>query len=274
MKLGIINGWEEGHFKAVAAKGLSAVEFCINHNYDSADVLARAAEIKASSEKYGVAVGSIGRWGMDRFDDDGNVIPEALQHDKNLVDLASLVGCPVYNVGCNYVDGRTYYENCLMAIDYLKNLIDYAREKNVKIATYNCDWANFVFEEKAWSVIHGALPELGIKYDPSHCFNRGGDYLRELRDWGKRVYHFHVKGILHIAGDGFDDPPAGLDEIKWGAIMTLLYVNDYNGVLSIEPHSGKWKGAKGQWGVDFTISYMKQFIMPEDYEASSDPYMP
>ncbi|MBR3767809.1 MAG: sugar phosphate isomerase/epimerase [Clostridia bacterium] len=274
MKLGIINGWEEGHFKAVAVKGLEAVEFCINYNYDSAEVLKKAEEIKENSIKYNVGVASIGRWGMDRIDEDGNVIAEALQHDKNLIDLASIVGCPVFNTGCNFIESKTYYENCLIAIDYFKTLIDYAEGKGVKIATYNCDWCNFVCEERAWAVVHGALPELGIKYDPSHCYNRGGDYLRELRDWGDRVCHFHVKGVLHIAGDGFDDPPAGLDGLNWGAIMTMLYVNDYNGVLSIEPHSGKWKGAKGQWGVDFTINYMKQFIMPENYEASSDPYMP
>ncbi len=274
MKLGIINGWEEGHFRAVKEKGLEAVEFCINYYNDSSEVLKRAEEIKGYSEKYGILVASIGRWGMERIDEEGKVIPEALQHDKNLIDLASVVGCPVYNVGCNYIEGKTYYENCLIAIDYFKTLIDYARDKGVKIATYNCDWANFVFEEKAWSVIHGALPELGIKYDPSHCFNRGGDYLKELRDWGKRVYHFHVKGVLHVAGDGFDDPPAGLDGLNWGAIMTMLYVSDYNGVLSIEPHSGKWKGAKGQWGVDFTIKFIRQYMMPEDYVASEDPYMP
>ncbi len=46
MILGIINGWEEAHFKSVKDKGLEAVEFCINHNYDSAEVLARADEIK------------------------------------------------------------------------------------------------------------------------------------------------------------------------------------------------------------------------------------
>ena len=130
MKLGIINGWEEGHFRAVKEKGLEAVEFCINYYNDSKEVLDRAQEIKGYSEKYGILVGSIGRWGMDRIDENGNVIPEALQHDKNLIDLASIVGCPVYNVGCNEVEGKTYYENCLIAIDYFKVLIDYARERH------------------------------------------------------------------------------------------------------------------------------------------------
>ena len=89
------------------------------YDFDPANAYNNASALKVVSLLYAP---------LFSLDDDGNVIPEALQHDKNLVDLASLVGCPVYNVGCNYVDGRTYYENCLMAIDYLKNLIDYARE--------------------------------------------------------------------------------------------------------------------------------------------------
>lgn len=274
MKLGIINGWDEGNFKYVKDKGLEAVEFCINFGNDTALFLSRAAEIKGYSEKYGIAVGSMGRWGMDRIDEKGEIIPSALQDDKNLIDAASVIGCPVYNVGINYIDSMSFYDNCQNAITYLSMLIDYAREKNVKIATYNCDWCNFVYNDKAWSVIHTALPELGIKYDASHCLSRRGDYLKELRDWGDRVCHVHIKGVLYIDGDGYDDAPAGLDQINWGGIMDVLYTKDYNGMLSIEPHSRYWKGKKGQWGIDFTINYIRPFIMPEDYEFDENPYMP
>ena len=274
MVLGIINGWDEGHFQAVHKLGLKTVEYCINYNYDSAEVLSRADEIKANSEKYGVKVGAIGRWGMDRLDKDGNVIPEALQHDKNLIDLAHKVGCPVFNTGCNAVEGKTFYENCRLAIGYFSTLLDYAKGKNVKIAVYNCDWSNFVYEEKAWTVVLGALPELGIKFDTSHSINRGEDYLRVLRDWKDRVYHVHVKGNLRINGETYDDSPAGLDTTKWSAVMSLLYIANYNGMLSIEPHSGNWRGAKGQWAVEYTINFMKPFIMPEDYTADDDIYMP
>lgn len=277
MILSIINGWDEGHFKSVAAKGLKGIEFCINDKYDSGEVLAKKEKIKAYSEKYGVKVVSIGRWGMDRLDENGEIIYEALVHDKNLIDLASFVGCPVFNVGANYSEKLTYYENCRAAIKYFSTLIDYARGKNVKLAVYNCDWSNFVYEEKAWSVILGALPELGIKYDISHCLHRNGSYLREMRDWGNRIYHFHVKGTLIIDGESFDDPPAGLDQTNWGAAMDLLYCSNYDGALSIEPHSGYWKGKKGQWGIDFTIKYISRFIMSEEDSESSgeeDPYMP
>lgn len=275
MKLGIINGWEEGHFKSVHDKGLEAVEFCINHNYDSAAVLAKADEIRANSEKYGVAVGSIGRWGMTRIDENGEIIPEALQHDFNLIDLASKVGCPVFNAGCNYTEGKTFYENCMIAVDYFGKLIEYAKGKNVKISVYNCDWANFVYNDKAWTVVLGALPELGLKYDPSHCVHRGGDPYKEIHDWGTRINHFHLKGTMMIAGESVDDPPVGLDDLNWRAIMSQLYVSDYDGMLSIEPHSHRWRGGRGQWGIDFTINYMRQFIMPEEYKnLEVDPYMP
>ena len=274
MVLGIINGWEREHFRAVKELGLDAVEFCINGNVDSAGVLAKKESIKAASEEFGVKVGSIGRWGMPRIDETGEIIPAALQHDKNLIDLSAFLGCPVYNVGCNYTKDKDYYENCRIAVNYFSGLLDYARDKNVKIAVYNCDWDNFVVDPKAWSAVLGALPELGLKYDTSHCINRRGDYLKEIADWGDRIYHFHIKGNLQVNGESYDDSPAGLDTTKWPAVMALLYIKNYDGMLSIEPHSHNWRGRKGQWGVQFTINYMRPFILPADFPEGGDAYMP
>lgn len=274
MKLGIINGWDEASFKYVADLGLHAVEFCCNFYNDSMEIAGRIDEIKALIEKYDVAVGSIGRWGQIRVDENGDPIPESLQHDKNLIDAASALGCPVYNVGCNAIAGKTFEENCANAIRYFGLLLDYAKDKNVKIAAYNCDWENFVHSEKAWKVVLGALPEMGIKYDTSHCLGRGGDYLHEMIAWGHRIYHFHVKGSMYVDGQHYDDPPAGLDQVNWGAVMNALYTKGYNGMLSIEPHSGNWMGVRGQWGVEFTVKFITPYIMPEDYTYNGSPYMP
>ena len=274
MKLGIIGGWSEKDFAYVRSKGLDAVEFCVNHDVDADEFLAKAHEIKSYSDKYGIPVGSMGRWGMERVTDDGEIIPAALEADKKVIEAAGIIGCPVYNAGVNYAGNLSYYENCKVAIEYLKALLDFGRDRGVKIATYNCDWANFVYNDKAWSIIHTALPELGIKYDASHCLSRRGDYLKELRDWGDRVYHVHVKGTVYIDGDSYDDAPAGLDQINWGALIDVLYTKDYNGMLSIEPHSHFWRGLKGEWGIDFTIKYIRPFVMPDDYETAVVDYRP
>lgn len=274
MKLGIINGWDEGCFKYVKDKDLDAVEFCVNDKYDSEDFLAKACEIKSYSDKYDIPVGSIGRWGMTRIDENGEIIPEALQADKNIINAASIIGCPVYNCGVNYTESKSFYDNCTIAINYLGNLIEFAKDKGVKVAVYNCRWENFIVEPKAWEVILSALPDLGIKYDISHCIYHDGNYLAEMRDWGDRFYHFHLKGCVYFDNDVYDDAPAGLDSINWGAAMDILYTKNYDGMLSIEPHSGYWQGKKGQWGIDYTINYFRPMIMPENYEYEENPYMP
>ena len=225
MKLGIIQGWDEAGFRYAAEKGLDGVEYCVNGYIDAAGFASQVPQIRALSAQYGVAVGSMGRWGMVRIDDDGNPIPQAMQDDKTLIDAASALSCPVYNVGCNRAKNLSFAENCEAAVRYFGELLAYAEGKGVKIAVFNCEWDNFVVSPNEWQFVLSKLPSLGIKYDTSHCIGRGGDYLAEMRDWGERI--------------------------------------------------DKWTGARGQWGVDFTIRFIRPFIMPQTGEDdSASPYMP
>ena len=70
---------------------------------------------------------------------------------------------------------------------------------------------------------------------------------------------------LYIDGECFDTPLVGFDEINWGAVFTMLYARGYNGMLSIESESFVWSGERGEWGLQHTIKYINQFIMPESY---------
>lgn len=272
MRLGIIAAPVEESFKMAAGKGLDFLEFCINGNQNpeknstqNVEELSQNVEnLKRWMDQYNVAVGSIGRWGPDRIDTEGNIIQSELEASKKLIDVASLVGCDNYVCGCNYVETLSFYQNCTSAIQYFSELIEYGKSKGVLISVYNCRWNNFVVEPVAWNIILGHLKELGIKFDPSHCIYAGGDYLKEMRDWGHRFNHVHIKGSLRIEGKRFDDPPAGLDETNWGAFMAVLYAVKYNRGLSIEPHSANWKGELGEWGVDFTVEYMKKLLFKRE----------
>jgi sugar phosphate isomerase/epimerase len=139
-------------------------------------------------------------------------------------------------------------------------LIEYGKAKGVRIATYNCHWNNFIVDDMAWKLIYSHLPELGIKYDPSHARYAGQDYLKEMRDWGSRFLHVHVKGSVNITGKRFDDPPAGLDQTDWGTFMAILYGFGYEGGLSIEPHSEIWSGKLGDRGVKYTVEYLNNLL--------------
>ncbi len=258
MELGIISWIREEDFARVRDKGLSFVELDVNDRAE--EFLTHLVEVKEYSTKYGLPVAAVGRWGSGRICADG-ICEEELGLECRLIDAAAELRCGIYITGCNYVDELSYYENCTYAIRYFEKLIAYGKEKNVKIATYNCRWNNFVCDPEAFRIIHGYLKDLYIKYDPSHCIYAGGDYLQEARDWGDRFAHVHIKGSLTVAGQRFDDPPAGLDMTNWGAFLAILYAKGYEGGLSIEPHSENWRGELGEKGVDLTIRYIRQLML-------------
>lgn len=258
MTLGMISWIHEEDFQRVKAKGLSFVELDVNDRVK--EFLDALEQTKEYSKKYDLPVAAIGRWGSARIDENG-IREEELAIEYSLIDAAAELGTGIYITGCNYVDSLSYYENCSFAITYFEKLIAYGKEKNIKIATYNCRWNNFVCNAEAYKIIHGYLKDLYIKYDTSHCINAGGDYLQETRDWGKRFIHVHLKGAVKIEGKVYDNPPAGMDQTDWTSFMGILYGLGYDGGLSIEPESAYWHGELSDRGVDYTIRYFRNMMI-------------
>lgn len=279
MKLGLITTWNEDGIKRIRDYGLENAEFCINEGNDGAKVLASVNEVKANLAKYDVKVGASGRWGSKRIDEEGKIIDSALEHDLNLIKFCSEIGCPVYNCGVNASGKLTFEQNCDAASLYLTKLVEAGKENNVKIAVYNCIWENFIHSPAEWDIIFKNVDGLGIKYDPSHCINHNGGgekYLSEMRDYGEKIFHFHLKGVVYIDGKKYDEPPVGLDSVRWGNVFDILYTKNYNGQCSLEPHSPLWMGRKASWGVHFSINYLKPFFIPEDFVGrnGTNPYQP
>ncbi len=272
MKLGIIHAYPyiyEENFAFAKKNGIDGLEFTVDVGMDVKGFLDSIPTYKKWGEDYSRKILSLGRWGSKRIDEDGSINADELENDKKLIAAASELGCPVFNCGCNYVESKTLQENYETAIDYFSRLVEYGNSQNIKIAVYNCHWENFVTGPEQWDAILPKVEGLGIKYDPSHnvsyCKNYS-EYLGEMAKYGDKFYHFHVKGMLIIDGERYDDPPAGLDLISWGAVFDVLYTKNYEGTVSIEPHSKYWKGTRGKWGIEFTVKHIKQFIMPEDYK--------
>ena len=132
---------------------------------------------------------------------------------------------------------------------------------HIIIAIQNCHWNNFIDSPEQWKVILGENPDLWLKYDASHAYNRNADYLAEMSDYGEKIAHFHVKGTTHAGSRAVSDPPAGMDDLHWGSIFSILYARGYDGDLSIEPHSKTWQGELGAAGVEFTRQFISKFVL-------------
>ncbi len=258
MKLGMITWITENDFRRAKERDLEFVELDVNDRAE--EFLDHVTEIAEYSKKYSMPVGAVGRWGSTRISKEG-ICKDELELESKLIEAAAGLNCEIYITGCNYVEELSYFENCKLAIEYFEQLIAVGKNCRVKIAVYNCRWNNFVHSDMAYTMIHGYLKDLYIKYDPSHCIYAGGDYLKETRDWGDRFLHIHLKGSLKIDNERFDDPPAGMDQTNWGAFLAILYAKGYDGNLSIEPHSSHWWGELGEKGIDYTIKYFRNLIL-------------
>lgn len=263
MKLGMINCIPtKESVEYIKGLGLSFIEICNNDNKDSIKCTNNLPAYDALLKDAGLFIGSIGRWNS-AMNKGGKVDEEefAIVH-QNLKD-AIKYGSKTFVCGCNYDDSVSLFRNYSCAIEIFGRMLETAKGTDTKVAVYNCSWNNFVVNMDTWKVVLGELPDLMIKFDPSHSYNDDRDYMRELSDWGDRIAHVHIKGTVRTGGRAVDDPPAGMDDLKWGSIFATLYARGYDGCLSIEPHSAAWRfdSERGKAGVRYTVDYIKKFIL-------------
>jgi len=260
MRIGFITDLSEADFKFSAKNGIPCVEYNFSDNIDAAKSF---GAVKRHMKKYGTEFSMIGMFGRNYISSDRKEADRHMHDAKALVDLCQDIGAPCFVTGAGHAENRTLEENVERASSFFGSLLDYAKGKNVRVALYNCHWGNFAFGPDSWRMLLPRLPELGLKYDPSHTFYDGRDYLQELLDWGNRVYHMHAKGAIRIGGKRFEDPPAGLDQIDWGSIMAVMYHHKYEGDINIEPHSGVWLAERRHDGILMARRHLLQFIASE-----------
>ena len=260
MKFGMINGFTDSAFDYVKEKNLSFIEICRNDDEAAEKFIGAVDSVKQNIDRTGIQIASVGRWNAAP-NVGGKLDENVYALMVRLMDAAHAVGAPVFVCGCNQDTQISLYRNYSFAVEYFSRLLEETEKRNMKLAVYNCSWGNFVYSPAQWEIVLGELPQLMIKYDASHAYYRNADYLAELDGWCDRVAHMHVKGAVSLNGKRIDDPPAGMDNIDWRRLFAILYKHGYDAGLSIEPHSATWKGELGEVGVDFTINYIRPFIL-------------
>ena len=254
MRLGMIASPERESFRLAAEESLDFVEFCVNGADTGTELLALVPQIQQWSREYHVKVGSIGRWKTAFLAPDGEIVPQEVEIARRLLEICDRLECPNYVCGCNYAAQATKLKNYNQAVNFLGTVLEMAHT-GTTVSVYNCRKTNFVCTPESWSVVLEALPELGIKFDPANSRYAGEDYLAVLAQWAHRVQHVHLKGSVMINGQPIDDPPAGLDQTDWPALLACLRRVGYDRGLSLEPHSDFWRGEKLQKGIRLSVRY-------------------
>ncbi len=259
MRLGRICGYDAAAFEAVKNQGLDFIEVCCNYEEDMDKFLAAKESTKALIARTGIGISSVGRWNHDIVEN-GALVAKRVEKYRQLLLAARELGAKTFVCGINYDKSISLFKNYKLAIEFFSELVRLADGK-IKVAIQNCDWNNYIVTPVEWRVVLGEIPELMLKYDASHAYNYGNDYLAEISEWGERIAHVHIKGTTHAGKRGVDDPPAGMDDIKWRSLFSVLYARGYDGDLSIEPHSRTWQGELGNAGVEFTRNFIRQFML-------------
>jgi len=259
MRIGFISGLQEEDFRFAAEHGFPCME--TNITTDAAPLLARKDELKRCIREYKVDISHIGMYNNDHTAPDAAVRKECAARLKALTELCADLGVPIVTTGGGFGTKGDNEKSCRESVEVLGPAVSFAKTKGVRFSFYNCHWGNHVIGPKQWEPILKALPEAGIKFDPSHPYYDNEDYLQQMLDWGHRFLHMHAKGCVRVGGRQVEDPPPGFDMIQWGPFFAILYKINYRGDLNIEPHSKTWSGPRLQQGILLGQRFLKQYVL-------------
>jgi sugar phosphate isomerase/epimerase len=122
----------------------------------------------------------------------------------------------------------------------------------------NDEWPggkNMATTPALWRRLFETLPSanLGLNFDPSHLVWQHIDAARCVREFGKRIVHFHAKDTRidpdrlyerGIMGLGWHVPKLpGLGDVDWSALFAALTDVGYDGPVCIEVEDRAYEGA-------------------------------
>ncbi len=226
---------------------------------------AKAKEIRALLDGYGLQISSLGYY-------PNPLHPEAehrkivIAHLKQVIAGAALLEVPVAGTFIGKDRNKTIEQNLEDYAKVWKPIVQFAKEREIKIAIENCpmlfsydEWPggnNLASTPAIWRRMWEIIPDehFGLNLDPSHLILQMIDYERVVREFSSRIFHVHAKD-LHIDREGLYQHGAlsqgmgwqvprlpGLGDMDWGKFFAALTAARYDYVVSIEHEDRAFEG--------------------------------
>ncbi len=224
-----------------------------------------ADEIHAITARHGVEISALAYYPNNLHPDDAHR-ERVNAHLRTVIDAASRLGVGTV---CTFVGNdkhRPLPENLERFRAIWPPLVDYAGQRDVRIAIENCpmifsydEWpggGNLAWSPAIWDEMFEAIPapNFGLNLDPSHLIWLMIDVERAVYDFGDRIFHTHAKdmeiradglyrhGTLS-AGIGWQVPRLpGLGQVDWSRFFAALSGVGYDGAVSVEHEDRAFEG--------------------------------
>lgn len=223
--------------------------------------VARVDELR---RKYGVAISALGYY-PNPLSADADQRRVAADHLKQVITAAPRLGLGVVNTFIGRDPVRSIDDNWPLLRSVWADLVRHAEGAGVTLGIENCpmlfskdEWPggkNLAIAPAVWRRLFAEFPtdRLGLNFDPSHLIWQHIDYLRCLREFGKKIVHFHAKDARidpdalydhGILGLGWHTPKLpGLGDVEWGKVFSLLTDAGYDGPVCIEVEDRAYEGS-------------------------------
>jgi len=226
----------------------------------------KARSIRSMLDQYGLMISSLGYY-PNPLHPDPQHRETVITHLKKVIDAAALLEVNIVGTFVGKDKNKTVPQNLE---DYAKiwpPIVQYAKERGVKIAIENCpmifsydEWPggnNLASTPAIWRKMWEIIPEdnFGLNLDPSHLILQMIDYERVVREFASKIFHVHAKD-LHIdreglynhgvlsQGMGWQIPRLpGLGDIEWKKFFAALTAARYDYVVSIEHEDRAFEGS-------------------------------
>ena len=223
-----------------------------------------ACRIRDLVAKSGVALSGLGYYPnpLDPNPEHRRIVAD---HLKKVIRAAPRLNVRVVNTFIGRDPTKSVEANWPIFQSVWPDIVHEAEREGVQIGLENCpmlfsqdEWPggkNLATSPALWQAIFEAIPSphLGLNYDPSHLIWQQIDYVRCIREFGKRIVHVHAKdtridpdrlyeaGILGLGWHIAKLP--GLGDIKWGPIFSALTDVEYHGPVCIEVEDRAYEGS-------------------------------
>jgi sugar phosphate isomerase/epimerase len=222
----------------------------------------KAARVHDLVRNHRVGVSGLGYY-PNPLDPDAGHRRVVAEHLKKVIDAARRLGVGVVNTFIGRDSSLSAEENWPRVREVWTPLVQHAESAGVRLAIENCpmlftkdEWPggkNLATTPELWRKLFEMFPGLGLNYDPSHLIWQHIDCARAVREFGKRIIHFHAKDTridrdklyqVGILGFGWHVAKLpGLGDVDWPAVFAALTDVGYRGAVSIEVEDRAYEGS-------------------------------